>query len=37
MDVYDEYGNSGDCPCGGCSDWPNCGGCAVNPIYDSNN
>lgn len=33
MHVEDDYGNVGECECGGCPNWPNCSGCAINPIY----
>lgn len=36
MYIEDEYGQNGECGCGGCSLWPNCSGCATNPIYDFN-
>lgn len=34
MFVEDEWGQCGECDCGGCSFWPDCSGCAVNPIYN---
>lgn len=37
MLVEDEYGGSGECECGGCPYYPDCGGCAVNTIYSGNN
>ena len=32
MLVEDEYGQVGTCESGGCPYWPDCSGCAMNPI-----
>lgn len=33
MFTEDEYGQAATCECDGCPYWPDCSGCAVNPIY----